>query len=107
MSSRRFNLFRCIIPTSKELTHALQKKASLFNHLVDTHEHRHRHVKSQRFRGPQVDDELDLHRLLHWEIGRLLALENAAGVVADEARRVPETGSVAIRPPAAAKSRRS
>ena len=89
MSSRRFNLFRCIIPTSKELTHALQQKASLFNHLVGTHEQRHRHVEAERFGGLEVDDQLELRRLLDWQIGGLLALENPAGVVADQALARP------------------
>jgi hypothetical protein len=42
-----------------------RKKNSLFNHLVHTHEHRHRHLESKRFRSLEVDDEFDLHGLLH------------------------------------------
>ena len=40
-------------------------------------------------------DELEFHRLLHRQVGRFLALEKAAGIVADQAERVAETGSVA------------
>ena len=48
----------------------------------------------------------EFHRLLHREVGRFLALEDAAGVVADETQRVPETGSVAHQTAPTAKSRR-
>ena len=33
-------------PLTDPLTHALQQKTSSFNHFVDTHEHRHRHVQA-------------------------------------------------------------
>ena len=34
------------------------------------------------------------HRLLHWQIGRLLALENPARVAADKAIHIDKVGAV-------------
>src|SRR5436305_6246436 len=45
--------------------------AHSFNHLVDAHEHRHWHVEAERFRGPEIDDQIELHRLLHRQVGGL------------------------------------
>ena len=49
-------------------------------------EQRWRHVKTKRLCGLEVDHKLVLGRRLHWQIGRLLALEDAI----DVASRAPE-----------------
>ena len=43
-------------------------------------QHRRGHVEAERLGGLEVDDELELGRLLHRQVGGLLALENAVGV---------------------------
>jgi hypothetical protein len=35
-------------------------------------------VKPSAFRGLEIDDELELGRLHHWQTGRLLSFENSA-----------------------------
>src|SRR5947199_3992961 len=75
--------------------------AHSLDHLVEAHEHRHWHVKSERFCGFQVNDEFELHRLLHRQIGGLLALEDADCIEANLAKQIRKL----IRPPAAANSR--
>src|SRR5262245_47250299 len=52
----------------------------LFDHLVGAGQQAIRHGKSQRLRGLEVDYRLVLCWRLHWQIGRLLALENAIDV---------------------------
>ena len=42
-------------------------------------------VEAERLGGPEIDHELDFRDLLYRQIGRLLALEDAAGVDADQA----------------------
>jgi hypothetical protein len=38
----------------------------------------------------EVQGQLDLGRLLHWQVGRLLAFENTSGVNAGETPRVTD-----------------
>ena len=54
--------------------------APLFDHLVGTCEQRRRHGEADRLGGLKVDDELELGRGLHRQVGRLLALEDAIDV---------------------------
>src|SRR5215510_12521093 len=49
-----------------------------FDHLVGAGEERRRHVEAERARGLQVDDELELGRAHDRQVGRFLALEDAA-----------------------------
>ena len=39
-----------------------------------------RHVEAERLGGLEVDDQLELGRLLHRQVGRLLALEDAIDI---------------------------
>ena len=52
-------------------------------------------VEAERLGGLEIDDQLDFGGLLHRQVGRLLALEDAAGVDADHAIQVCNAGSVA------------
>src|SRR6516225_8052724 len=51
-----------------------------FDHLVGAAEQRDREIDPERFGDNQVDDQLDLHRLLNRQIRWLLAPENTAHV---------------------------
>src|SRR5262249_11204855 len=53
-----------------------------------------RHLDAERLRGFQVDDQLEFHRLLDWQVGWPFALENPAGVAAGKAICIVEIGSV-------------
>jgi hypothetical protein len=57
----------------------------LFDRLVDAHQQGERHLDAERLRGLQVDNEVNVDRLLDGQVGRFITLENAAGI--DTARR--------------------
>src|SRR5712692_8256727 len=69
-----------------------------FNHLVGAGEHGRRHVDAEHPGCLQVDDELELARLQHRQVGRVLALEDAAGIDSSLAIRVRKGRSVAHQP---------
>src|SRR5258706_6145222 len=68
-------------------------KVELFDHLVGASEQGERHGDAERLRRLQVDNQLDLGRLLHRQIGRLFAFQDAARVDAGKAVRF---GKVAV-----------
>src|SRR4029453_17673109 len=68
---------------------------SLFDHQVGAAKQRKRHGKAEGLGGFQIDDQFDFGGLLNWEIGRLLPLENPAGVYPEQTIRLREIGSVA------------
>jgi hypothetical protein len=52
-----------------------------FDHLVGASEQRDRQrVQAERLGGFQIDDQVELGRVLHRQIGRLLALEDAVDI---------------------------
>ena len=55
---------------------------SLFNHLVGAGEQRRRHVEAERLRHDQVNDEVELGRLLDRKIGGLRPPQNLVDQVA-------------------------
>src|SRR6516162_4804950 len=89
----------CSLPVSDQpafwhLDAARGPSTPSFDHLVGAGEQRQRDRQAERLRGLHVDDQLDLHRLLHWQIGWLFALENAARVDADKAVHIDKVGAV-------------
>ena len=71
------------------------KLQSLFDHLVGAAEQRRRHGEAEHPGGLGVDDQLELGRLHHWQVGWLSALKNAAGIDADLTIRLRNIGIVA------------
>jgi hypothetical protein len=68
-------------------------KVELFDHLVGAPEQGGRHGDAERLRRLQVDNQLDLGRLLHRQVGKLFAFQDAARVDAGKAVRF---GKVAV-----------
>ena len=64
--------------------------ALLFDHLVGARRQAGWHLQAEGLRGLEIDDQLELGRLLNRQITRLLAFENARGVDPDYAQRVRE-----------------
>jgi hypothetical protein len=52
----------------------------LFDHLVGAGEHGRRNCEAKSFRGFEINHQLVLIRRLHWEVSRLLALEDAIDI---------------------------
>ena len=67
---------------------------SHFDHLVGAGQERLRHGQAKRLRGLEVDHQLELGRLLHRQVGRLLALEDAVDVAGRAAGRIGRIGPV-------------
>src|SRR2546421_11267938 len=59
-----------------------------FDHLVGAREQGRGHGEPQGPRGPEVDDELELGRLLDWQVARLRALEDAIDEVGAATKHV-------------------
>src|SRR6266700_8286582 len=64
------------------------------DHLVGAGEQRRRDLEAERPRGLEIDRKLILHRRLHWQIGRLLALEDAIDIRCGATVLVNDIGSV-------------
>src|SRR5262249_46275547 len=61
-------------------TYAVQQRTQLFDHLVGAGENGGRDVEAERPGGLEIDHQLEFHRLLHRQVGGLLASKNSAGI---------------------------
>jgi len=71
------------------------RSAPLFDHLVGAGEQHGRHVEPERAGGRQIDDEIELGRLYHRQIGGLLAFQDASGIDTNLAIGFGDAGPVA------------
>src|SRR5215471_13915060 len=67
-----------------------QSKLFSLNHLIRPRQHVGRNRKADLLCGLEVDDQLELGRLLHRQIGGLSSLENFVNVIRDAAVAVRE-----------------
>src|SRR6516165_7921643 len=71
-----------------------------FDHLVGDGEYARRNSEAKHPCSLKIDNQLELGRLQHRQIGGLLTLENAAGIDARLAICVLKTGPIAHQAPA-------
>src|SRR5215208_2064605 len=69
-------------------------RRTLFDHLVGTGEQWQRNGEAECLRGLEIDDQFDVGDLLDRQVGRLLALQNSAGINSCQTVRV-HRGTVA------------
>src|SRR5262245_38855594 len=79
---------------SQAAVSARSKVAVLFHNLVGTAEQRQRDRETKRPSGFEIDDQLDLHRLLNRQFGWPFAFKNAARVNTDLTVRVCDAVSI-------------
>jgi hypothetical protein len=66
----------------------------LFNDLISPREERGRHIDPERLGGRHVDHQLVARRCLHWEVGGLLAFEEAINIAGRLPERVDRIGTI-------------
>jgi hypothetical protein len=71
-------------------TLAIPEPSRLLYDLISPREQRGRHIKPEGLRGPQVQHQFVLGRRLHWEVGGLVAFEDAIDVAGRAPVRVDQ-----------------
>src|SRR3974377_103266 len=82
----------------RHLATKLHRAVSL-DDLVGADKHASWHSKAQRSRSLEVDEQLNFRCLLHRQVGRLLTLENAAGIYTGLTVHVGDAASILKNPP--------
>jgi hypothetical protein len=75
-------------------THAAQQLGSLFDHLVGRDQKLRMKLQAERFGCLEVDHELKLDGLNHWEIAWLFALEDSPGIEAGLMKGLGDAGAI-------------
>src|SRR5438128_3920727 len=92
LPSGRYSLlgpdFHRLDRTSLRLAHSL-------DHLIGAAKQHQRNRQAERLRGPEIDDELELRRLLYRQVAGLFALENACGEQTSLPVGIEKAGSIA------------
>src|SRR5260370_730121 len=70
------------------------RSRGLFNHLIGDGENAPRDVKPERLCGLEVDDELELSRLLDRDIGRLRPTQNLVDHLGGTPEQVRKVGAI-------------
>src|SRR6516164_1967924 len=83
-------------PATPPHSRALRRNLSAsLNHLVSGRQQRFRDREAKSFGGLEVDDQIEFCDLLHREVGRLLAFENAPGIDASLVPYIAEAAAIA------------
>src|SRR5207253_9102801 len=72
--------------------------AHLLDHLIRLEEERRGDGEAERLGGLEVDDELELHRLLHGQVRRLGTVQNLVHVGGGAAEEVPKVWPIGHEP---------
>ena len=81
----------------QEATYAPQQTAPLFDHFVGAQQERFRDCQPERFGGGQIDDEIELGRLIDRDIARLRPAQNFVSIVGGTLKLVREVWSIGHR----------
>src|SRR5689334_12531716 len=81
---------KCHKPTSLDF--------ELFDDLIGGTDKGRRHIQAERLGGFQVDDEMEFGRLLHRQVGRPLALQDAIDITGGKAKGFDPIDPVADQP---------